>query len=227
MRGLISIAGFVAVAVAVVACGPSVPVALNATPPTPDPTPQYARSYYPPPQSDAPQYSPPPAPTTRSQTDVAEPASNARCFTGPGVPLCVPADQIWYKSATEWYNPSTYCKWGREQLPVRLQKVCNELDQKYPPKKMNWKRFEADNGQVFALDMNSISHLDGCGGCADAVMCIADNNQCLRPNMHLIRFDCHGHYIDTVSGTGNLLMAPARSVVGQMATIACAGAKDH
>jgi hypothetical protein len=42
--------------------------------------------------------------------------------------------------------------------------------------------------------------------------------------MRRIRFDCHGHYIDT-DGGGGMQMAPPRSVVAQMATAACVGAK--
>jgi hypothetical protein len=214
MRGLMGIAGLVAVTVA--ACDRPMPVALNA--PTP-----YATPYqYPPPA--AAQY-PPPASAPEPLT-VAEPASSATCFTGPGLPLCVPADQIWYKSATEWYNPSTYCKWGREQLPERLQKVCSELDQKYPPRKISWKRFEADNGAAYVMDVNSISHMQTCAGCADATICVVDNNQCIPPNMRAIRFDCRGHYIDIMSGS-DLQMAPPRSVIGQMAAVACVAPNGH
>jgi hypothetical protein len=224
MRGLVGIAGLIAVAVA--ACDRPVPVALN-TPPPP-----YAAPYqYPPPAQYPPpgaaQYPPPGAsmPAPQNSTTVAEPASNATCFTGPNLPLCVPADQIWYKSATEWYNPSTYCKWGREQLPERLQKVCSELDQKYPPRKISWKRFEADTGAAYVMDMNSISHMQTCAGCADATICVVDNNQCIPP-MRPIRFDCRGHYIDIVSG-GDLQMAPPRSVIGQMAAVACVAPNGH
>ncbi len=83
-----------------------------------------------------------------------------------------------------------------------------------------WKRFEADNGAAFALEMNNIDHLDGCGRCADAVICVLDNNQCLPPNARRIRFDCHGHYMDVLGG-GSMQIAPPRSVIGQMAAIAC------
>jgi hypothetical protein len=242
MRGLIVIAGLMAVAVA--ACDRPVPVALNAPPPTPYAAPyQYPpppAAQYPPPPAQYPptaQYPPPPAqaqypppvatmPAPQNSTTVAEPASNATCFTGPGLPLCVPADQIWYKSATEWYNPSTYCKWGRQQLPERLQKVCSELDQKYPPRKISWKRFEADNGAVYVMDMNSISHMQTCAGCADATICTVDNNQCIPPNMRAIRFDCRGHYLDIMS-RGDLQMAPPRSVIGQMAAVACVAPNGH
>jgi hypothetical protein len=164
--------------------------------------------------------------TQATATTVSAPASNARCFTGPGLPLCVPADQIWYKSATEWYNPSTYCNWGREQLPARLQKVCSDLDQRYPPKKSNWRRMEADNGAAYAIDLSSISHLYQCGGCADAVVCIVDSDRCPPQNMRRFRFDCHGHYMD-IDGGRSLQMAPPRSVVGQMAALACVGAKKY
>lgn len=95
-----------------------------------------------------------------------------------------------------------------------------------PTYEPEWRIIEADNGAVYALDMKSVSHLYYCGGCADAVMCVVDNNQCPAPNMRRIRFDCHGHYIET-DGGGGMQMAPPRSVVGQMAAAACVGAKTY
>jgi len=86
-----------------------------------------------------------------------------------------------------------------------------------------WKRIEADNGAVFAIDLGSISH--NTNGSAVAVMCIVDNDTCPPPNMSRLLFDCHGHYMDIDRG-GSLLIAPPRSVAGQMAALACIGAKD-
>jgi hypothetical protein len=86
-----------------------------------------------------------------------------------------------------------------------------------------WKRIEADNGAAFAIDLGSISH--NTNGSAVAVMCVVDNDTCIPPNMSRLLFDCHGHYMDIDRG-GSLTIAPPRSVVGQMAALACAGAKD-
>jgi TPR repeat protein len=135
-----------------------------------------------------------------------------------------PPDEVWHRRPGEDYNPSTYCQWGRQQLPTTLQKVCSDLDRKYPQKKQDWRRFEADNGAAFALDMNSVAHLYYCHGCTDAVVCILDNDACPPQNMRYFRFDCHGHYRDTIDRS-EMLIAPSRSVVGQMAALACVDAK--
>ena len=90
--------------------------------------------------------------------------------------------------------------------------------------KINWRRIEADNGAVYALDMNSISH--NTNGSAVAVMCTVDNDTCIPPNMSRLLFDCHGHYMDIDRGGSAMLIAAPRSVVGKMADLACAGAKD-
>ena len=96
-----------------------------------------------------------------------------------------------------------------------------------PPKKANWKRIEADNGAAYAVDLNSIAHRNN--GTAEMQVCIVDNNTCpIMPgtwNPTIFEFDCHGHYADVQNG-GGLQMAPPRSVVGQMAALACVGAKD-
>ena len=89
-----------------------------------------------------------------------------------------------------------------------------------PPNKSNWRKFEADNGAAFALDMNSIAHMHYCNGCTDVVICILDNGQCGLQNMRRWRFDCHGHYMDFDNG-GGVQLAPSRSVAGAMAAIAC------
>jgi hypothetical protein len=86
-----------------------------------------------------------------------------------------------------------------------------------------WKRIEADNGAAFAIDLGSISH--NTNGSAVAVMCVVDNDTCIPPNMSRLLFDCHGHYMD-IDRSGSLMIAPPRSVVGQMAALACAGARD-
>jgi hypothetical protein len=74
--------------------------------------------------------------------------------------------------------------------------------------------FEADNGAVYALNVQSVSHPRYCGGCADAVICVLDNDQCHAPNVKQIRFDCQGHYMDMFGG-GGMQIAPPRSVLGR------------
>lgn len=188
-------------------------------------------------------------------TTVSEPASNATCFTGPGLPLCVPADQIWYKSATEWYNPSTYCKWGREQLPERLQKVCRELDQKHPQPpsytrtasaqsrpfgglrwkdgyidggrfvKAEWRTIEADNGAVTAVDMKSLVRND-LNHSAYVVAYVVEGDFFDPGNLRGFQFDCQGHFtILSAAGMSPLAYAPPRSVAAQIAALACAPAR--
>lgn len=124
--------------------------------------------------------------------------------------------------------PATFCRWAGQVLPQAQQQTCYAMHLKANPPdyKPEWKRFEADNGAVYALDMKSVAHMTGCNGCADAVICVVDNNQCIPPNMRPLRFDCHGHYIDVMNG-GKMQMAPPRSVVGQMAAAACVGTKNY
>ena len=85
-----------------------------------------------------------------------------------------------------------------------------------------WHRIEAANAASIAIDMNSISHPFYTNGSADATICIVDNNSCAPWNLRLWRFDCQGHYMDVNSGS-DLMIAPERSVAGQLAAIACAG----
>jgi hypothetical protein len=89
--------------------------------------------------------------------------------------------------------------------------------------KQKWHRLEADNGTVLAIDLNSIEHSDN--GSANAVVCLVDNDVCTPLNMSRLLFDCHGHYVDIDHG-GATQIAPPRSVIGQMAALACVGAKD-
>jgi hypothetical protein len=87
-------------------------------------------------------------------------------------------------------------------------------------KPLTWKRVEADNGMIFAISVN-------CPACfstenlARAVICPVDNGFCAIGSESLVTFDCHGHYQDTRFGSP-VLIAPPRSVIGQMANIACA-----
>ncbi len=112
-----------------------------------------------------------------------------------------------------------------------------------------WQRVEADNGASFAIDVNSIARLPGRRVAtpgtyvelnsmtssqlreieigtrgiesATATICIVDNSSCMPWNFRIWRFDCEGHYADVNSGS-DLMVAPERSVAGQLAAIACA-----
>jgi hypothetical protein len=86
-----------------------------------------------------------------------------------------------------------------------------------------WKMLEADNGAVSGIDLNSIDYFND--GKAMAITCVAENHTCSPANMTRLVFDCRGHYMDVDRG-GPTTLAPPRSVVGRMAELACAGAKD-
>lgn len=88
----------------------------------------------------------------------------------------------------------------------------------------DWRRIEADNGAAFAIEMNSIAHYNN--GTADAAICVLDNGMCARWNMGRFHFDCQGHYMDLDNMPAGAQPAPPRSVIGRMAALACAGAKD-
>ncbi|MBX9778551.1 MAG: hypothetical protein K2Y71_29615 [Xanthobacteraceae bacterium] len=91
------------------------------------------------------------------------------------------------------------------------------------PPAASWRRIEADNGAVYAIDMNSISH--NTNGTALAITCVVENDTCPLLNMSRFHFDCRGHYQD-LDRRGPVMPAPPRSVAGRMAAFACAGAKD-
>jgi hypothetical protein len=113
----------------------------------------------------------------------------------------------------------------RPSAPIATPRAPTPADKAASEYKSNWRKFEADNGAGFALDMNSIAHMYYCNGCTDVVICILDNDQCAVPNMRRWRFDCHGHYMD-IDG-GGMQIAPSRSVAGAMAAIACVGAHEN
>ncbi len=61
-------------------------------------------------------------------------------------------------------------------------------------------------------------------GAAAAIICTLDNNTCPLLNVHRIRFDCHGHFKDIDADAG-MMLAPERSTIGQLASIACGNGK--
>jgi hypothetical protein len=90
-------------------------------------------------------------------------------------------------------------------------------------KAARWTTIEADNGAVFKVELNSITHFNN--GSADMVVYAVQGDAYEPANLTRYIFDCHGHYMDTAN-MGTTLYAPPKSVAGQMANIACAGAKD-
>ena len=91
----------------------------------------------------------------------------------------------------------------------------------------NWRRVEADNGAVIAINMNSIQH--NSSGNADASVCVVENDACSPLNMKHWFFDCHGHHFQeslNAGGFSPMVYAPPRSLAGGIVAIACAGAKD-
>ena len=61
---------------------------------------------------------------------------------------------------------------------------------------------------------------------ADANVCIeVEDNKCSPFNLKQFRYDCRGHYRDLQDFYGPMMIAPPRSVAGQLAAIAC-GTKD-
>jgi hypothetical protein len=66
----------------------------------------------------------------------------------------------------------------------------------------------------------------GLYGTAVAVTCIVDNDACPPWNMSRFQFDCRGHYQD-LDRHGPVMIAPPRSVVGEMAALACPRSVDR
>lgn len=133
------------------------------------------------------------------------------------------ADEMYRPRPGEVYGPSTYCEWNRSGLPTAQQKICSNLDHKNGVYTADWRTIEALNGAVYKIDMNSISH--STDGGADIMVYAVEGDTYDPRNLKRFIFDCHGHFVDSDNMSATLYTAP-RSVVGQIAAIACAGAKD-
>jgi hypothetical protein len=141
-----------------------------------------------------------------------------------------PSTRWWCDSSKNYYPTVSSCRtsWRAIDVAARQERENREIRQRDEATKkalesIKWKRIEADNGAAFVIDTNSITHDNS--GRAYALTCIVDNNTCPPLNMRNLQFDCHGHYRDVYNGS-EMLIAPPRSVVGQMAALACVGAKD-
>ena len=92
-------------------------------------------------------------------------------------------------------------------------------------KKANWKTLEADNGAIYKIDLNSISHYHN--GTADMIVYAVEGSGYNPENMHRLWFDCHGNFRDeTGPRFGETEYAPPRSMAGRISEIACAGARE-
>jgi hypothetical protein len=92
-------------------------------------------------------------------------------------------------------------------------------------RKENWQSLEADNGAIFKVDLNSISHFKT--GAATVTVYAVEGPSFDPRNLHQLWFDCRGHFQDiTGPQIGPTEYAPPRSIVGRMGGIACIGAKD-
>ena len=87
-----------------------------------------------------------------------------------------------------------------------------------------WKAVEGTTGALAKIDLNSIRH--GIRGNAMAVVAQFPSGATGPQTMSQILFDCHGQYADILDGFRINYPAPPRSVMGVIAGIACAGAKD-
>jgi len=89
----------------------------------------------------------------------------------------------------------------------------------------NWQTIEADNGAIYKVDMNSISH--NRNGTADMLVYFDEGSRYIPTNLRRLWFDCQGRYRDlSPPGIGPTQYAPPRSIAGRLSEIACAGAKD-
>ncbi|WIG52220.1 MAG: hypothetical protein OJF48_003138 [Afipia sp.] len=91
--------------------------------------------------------------------------------------------------------------------------------------KPQWQKVEADNGAVYQIDLNSISHFSN--GTAESVVYAVEGPGYNPENMRRLWFDCQGKYRDSTGpGIGPTSYAPPRSIIGRISQIACAGAKE-
>ncbi len=91
--------------------------------------------------------------------------------------------------------------------------------------KPQWQKVEADNGAVYQVDLNSISHFNN--GTAETVVYAVEGPGYNPENMRRLWFDCQGKYRDSTGpGIAPTSYAPPRSIIGRISQIACAGAKD-
>jgi|GEM_PF-5593485 len=125
-----------------------------------------------------------------------------------------------YKRQSSWRHPVEYIAAAAISALMLSSAFAQGTD-----KKANWKNIEADNGAVYKIDLNSISHYNN--GTADVVVYAVEGASYNPENMRRLWFDCQGHFRDeTGPGFGPTEYAPPRSIAGRISQVACAGAKD-
>jgi hypothetical protein len=89
--------------------------------------------------------------------------------------------------------------------------------------KANWKSVNADNGAVYKIDLNSISHYSN--GTADVVVYAVEGSGYNPENMRRLWFDCQGHFRDSTGPSiGPVSYVPPKSLAAQISQIVCVGA---
>lgn len=91
-------------------------------------------------------------------------------------------------------------------------------------KQSKWQNVEADNGSIYRVDLNSISHYSN--GTADMIVYAVEGTDYNPQNLRRLWFDCRGHFRDETGPIGPTEYAPPRSVAGRMSDVACEGSKD-
>jgi len=82
-----------------------------------------------------------------------------------------------------------------------------------------WKIIESENGSKIKVDVNSFDRMSN--GTAWAMVYSVDGSTFRPENLRRIWFDCQGHYRDETGSIGPTLLAPPRSMIGQVSTMAC------
>jgi hypothetical protein len=135
-------------------------------------------------------------------TDEQNPDSNPRTvpkLTAEQMQACIDAVDAFYQAAQQKQIKADQQAWARSR----------------------WERVEADNGAVYAVETTTI--MRGPGG-VTARICALDNDRCMvPPGMVMINFDCRGHYNPWGGAYDHL--APSRSVIARLGSIACSGAQ--
>jgi hypothetical protein len=88
----------------------------------------------------------------------------------------------------------------------------------------NWRTFEADNGAVTAVDVNTVARLNGGG--AYIVGYVAERDEFEPANLRGFTFDCRGSFSVLSADTGTsspMMYAPPRSIAASIGALACKG----
>jgi hypothetical protein len=110
------------------------------------------------------------------------------------------------------------------EAAAQRQKDENRRRAALDAKVQDWRRVEADNGAIIAIDMNSIqrSGPDVAGRrTADAIVCAVENNACELTNQDRWIFYCTSNQVAMNNGMGESVYVPPLSVARRIMNIAC------